>query len=81
METFKSTIEIAIIIVISLILIILGVETLDIFEKSKNKSYIVRTIGFILLISGVKIFTSFIEMIIVPADTRKNIRYLHKSAF
>lgn len=78
---FESSLEIALLIVVALILIALGVEALDIYETSRNRSYIVRTIGFLLLVSGTKIFISLAEMYIIPSSVRKNIRTLYRNAF
>ena len=80
-DQYKSAIEIAIMIVIAIILIILGVEALNIYEKSKNKSYIVRTIGFLLLVAGIRVFISLLYILVIPLHTRKNLRRLHYETF
>jgi len=81
MTKFGSKLEIALLTVISIILIVIGIEALDIYEKSRYRSFTLRTIGFLLLVSGIKIFVSFAEIVFVPESVRKNIRHLNRNAF
>lgn len=62
--------EILLVLIIACILIIISSEILDIYEKSKTKNYILRTTGYLMLISGIRIFMSFAHMMIFPKDVR-----------
>ncbi len=63
-------------LIIALILIIIAIEMLDMHEKSVHKNYVWRTIGYLLLISGVRILISFMSIIILPDEVRTHIKGL-----
>lgn len=62
--------EILLVLIIAYILLIISSEILDIYEKSKTKNYILRTTGYLMLISSIRIFMSFAHMMIFPNDVR-----------
>lgn len=66
--------EIFLLLVISFIIIIIAVEVLTIYEKSATKNYVIRTIGFLLMVSGVRIVLSFVELVIIPKTIRNKIK-------
>ena len=63
-------------LIIAIILIIIAMEMLDMHENSVHKNYVWRTMGYLLLISGVRILISFMAIIILPIDIRNHIKLL-----
>lgn len=65
-----------ILFIIAIILIIIAMEILDMHENSVHKNYVWRTMGYLLLISGVRILIAFMAIIILPTDIRNHIKIL-----
>ena len=72
--------EIFLLLIISCILMIIAIEILNIFEKSSTKNYIIRTVGFLLMVSGVRIMLAFVELLLIPKVVRNKIKEVSREA-
>ena len=72
--------EIFLLLIISCILMIIAIEILTIFEKSSTKNYIIRTVGFLLMVSGVRIMLAFVELLLIPKVVRNKIKEVSREA-
>lgn len=77
---YKSWPEILLLLIISIILLLVATEMLDIHERSVYKSHIWRTSGYLLLISGLRILISFIHIMIIPKEVREKIKSVTREA-
>ncbi len=59
---------------------IIAIEILTIFEKSSTKNYIIRTVGFLLMVSGVRIMLAFVELLLIPKVVRNKIKEVSREA-